>query len=287
VTINNITVTVGGTPHAFPVLSATFSEALAAGKHYTLVVDLKKVTFAGSNIFWDATLNSGSGGLTFLDSGGNYGSQGHYLRWGSLPGISPSGGSTSSEAYNNVMVYTPKVDDGTWIAAVFKNSPVGVGYYTAAPIFTDLTENYLYDHPDFENYYGDICAYLTGKSGVPAGNWRMPNAAEFGVATDYSTSTWSSASVSGSAADQVAGKGTPGRGQSYYASSVASLFFPAGGYRPPNSSIQFNYYGYYWSGTPGNTGSTDYAYRMDVRSGGVGILEDGRLNQFAIRCVKI
>jgi hypothetical protein len=281
VTINNITVTVGGTPHTFPVLSATFAEALVAGKHYTLVVDLKKVTFAGSNIFWDGER------LTFLDNGAGGGYQGVFFRWGALVGLSPYGDeSGNSEVWNNAIAYTPNVNDGTWTAGVVKNSAMTYGWTVATGTSTDLSENYLYDNPNFSGGQGDICAYLTGKTGVPAGNWRMPNAAEFGVATDYSTSTWSSVSISGSAADQVAGKGTPNRGQHYYASSVASLFFPAGGYRTATTAVsRLNNYGYNWTGTPGST--TDYAYYMGVLSGGATVGENGRNNFFPVRCVKI
>jgi hypothetical protein len=291
VTISSITVTIGGVAHAFSGLSAAFAEALDVGKHYTLVVDLKKVIFASSNIFWQGVTNTGDpqypGYLTFLDNGSGSGYQGVFFRWGALVAASPYGGTYGGDVWNNVTVYVPNTNDGTWTNPLKKNGGVGLGNPIATGIFTDRSENYLYDHPDFGNRQGDICSYLTGKPGVPAGNWRMPNSAEFGADTDYSTNTWGSVSISGSGEDQVAGKGTPNGGQSYYASSVAPLFFPAGGYRTPDSeAIQINGHGYYWSGTPYT--NTTHAYGMSPNSGDVTALDvEDRWLAIPVRCVKI
>jgi hypothetical protein len=292
VTISSITVTIGGVAHAFSGLSAAFAHALDVGKHYTLVVDLKKVIFASSNIFWQEVTNTGDpqypGYLTFLDNGSGSGYQGVFFRWGSLVAASPYGGSSNSEAWNTVTAYVPNTNDGTWKNPLFKNSGVGLGTPILTDIFTDRSENYLYDHPDFDNRQGDICSYLTGKPGVPAGNWRMPNSAEFGADTDYSTNTWGSVSISGSGADQVAGKGAVyGGGQTYYASSVAAISFPAGGYRTPNTEvIIINGHGYNWSGTPYT--NTTHAYGMSVNSGGVTALNvEDRWFINPVRCVKI
>jgi hypothetical protein len=286
VTISSITVTIGGVAHAFSGLSAAFAHALDVGKHYTLVVDLKKVIFASSNIFWQEVTNTGDpqypGYLTFLTSGGsNY--QGVFFRWGSLVGNSPTG-----TTQNDIYIYTPNVNDGTWGMSILKNAPVPQsGWPPADGTSTDLSENYLYDHPDFGNYcIGDICSYLTGKPGTPAGDWRMPNAAEFGAATDYGHTTYSTGSVSG--VDQHMGKGTVNRGQTYYASSVATTF-PASGYRAPSNAYWYGAVaerGLYWSGTAGV--STSDAYRLEIGSGSTfSIIYAERLTIYPVRCVKI
>jgi hypothetical protein len=284
VTIYNIKVTVGGTDYAYSVLSTSFTEALSPGRHYTLVVDLKQIIFASSNIYWDATLNSGTGGLRFLASGGsNY--QGVFFLWGSLVGVSPYGGLSGGYVGSQVYVYSPNINDGTWTRALAQDHPLSLGSSMTGGDYTNRGENYLYDHPDFANYKGDICSYLSGRSGVPTGNWRMPNAAEFGVKADYSTNGWITVTVSGSTEVQQAGMGTTSDGRYYNATSVASPWFPVGGCRSNNVLASSNY-GYFWSGTPAST-TTAYNLYMGA-SAGISIDPNPRYAlHYPVRCVKI
>jgi hypothetical protein len=219
VLIGSITLTIGSVDKTFPTLYVPFSKTLEVGKSYTLEVDLKRIIFAWSNIYWDA----GNDRLTF-DESTNSTYQGVFFKWGSLVGISPTKGSSSPDV-PNVVLYIPNTTTGTWDGT----KTIGTsdwGDWMSIPYMTTGTgnrySNVLYDNPDFGSYKGDICAYLTGKPGVPTGNWRMPNAAEFEAIMGYSE--WINGSTSGL---NEAGKGTITAGRLFY----GVLFFPASGIR--------------------------------------------------------
>ncbi|MDR1881940.1 MAG: hypothetical protein LBR26_04065, partial [Prevotella sp.] len=144
--------------------------------------------FAGSNIYWDATNQR----LTFDDvdvtTHKNY--QGLYFKWGSLIGISPAdawGGSTvlySPDGVNGMYVSITATDlvSGTWTGIV-----VGDATDFSTSSIDGVTDYRTNGYVSFLNatpanliaYKGDICAYLSGRPGVPAGYWRLPVSAEF------------------------------------------------------------------------------------------------------------
>jgi hypothetical protein len=276
VSISSITLTISSVAKTFTGLAVDFAKTLAAGKSYTLEVDLKKLIFAGSNIYWDA----GNSWLTF-DEVGNSDYQGVFFKWGSLVGISPIG---SSPNIPSVALYIPDVGAGTWDGTKTVSTS-DWGSCESIPFF-DLTGsisgnmygNYLYDHPDFGNYIGDICAYLTGKTGVPAGSWRIPNMVEFGDATNYSG--WIEGSTSVLNAE---GTGIMGRGKNYF-----SLFFPASGQRFPSGSLQqVGNYAYYRTGSISEPNKL-FPYMMWFDSPNGSIRGTGTDNDFtSVRCVKI
>jgi hypothetical protein len=220
VTIGSIELTMkpAGTNKTFSSLAAFFTKTLEAGKSYTLEVDVRKLTWAKSNIYWNGST------LTFSESGNsNY--QGVFFKWGSLVGI--AGG---VDAATNPVVYIPNVvaypdqagsGTGAWDGSKTLSASVYNGNLNNIPAVSSPLGPYtLYKNPDFANYKGDICSYLTG------GVWRMPNLSEFGVVADYSS--WVSGTTSGL---NSAGTGTITSGKTY---NVISSFFPAsGGYNIP------------------------------------------------------
>jgi hypothetical protein len=143
--------------------------------------------FAGSNIYWDAVNER----LTFDDvdviTHEQY--QGLYFKWGSLVGISPA------EEGGHVAVYIPDGVNGAYVQSTaqdvfsgvwtnvltcsdrnFNTEPIdGVTALRTSGFVTSLNAK----PANLAAYQGDICAYLSGRPGIPAGYWRLPTSAEF------------------------------------------------------------------------------------------------------------
>jgi hypothetical protein len=285
VSISSITLTVEEDVHVFSDLSAVFTKALTAGKHYTLVVDLKKILWAQSNIYWEETLNDGDGGLTFQKSGdtpnhSDY--QGVYFRWGSLIGISPAGGKTA-EAVGDVVIYIPPVKagehwDGTKKVSSSHTLWTGAGSWANIPYLSAsvVQLNYLYDHPAFSTYKGDVCSFLTG------GVWRMPNKDEILLAVG--TVAWSI--VTAADPNNASGKGPGGVGIRDLSGFV---FFPVTGERYSDrggtlTEANIGAAGFYWSGTS----SAYWAFRMSFRDSKIYPQEVNDIGHgHSIRCIKV
>ncbi|MDR0939872.1 MAG: hypothetical protein LBN29_11100 [Mediterranea sp.] len=178
-------------PIAFP--ESITNKYFEYGKTYTVKSKLtKRLTWATSNIYWD----SGAGELTFdAESSSNYAYssgdfvpspttpnsgfyQGVLFKWGSLVALSPKGdpnteqirvylpenfrtGRYGSRTYLPSYAASPNVSEWTGLnwsdIHGYNSSPLPY------PIVADETE---------ENYFGDICAFLTN------GVWRLPTNAE-------------------------------------------------------------------------------------------------------------
>jgi hypothetical protein len=188
---------------------------MVAGHSYKLKLNFQRQIWAGSNIFWDGTK------LTFLPETtppSQQGYQGVYFMWGSLVGISPIG--TFNDATTTLYMPIPGtggVDSWRMVTATNQTSN-GWGGLTMAdiphvqtgtlysPNYLDdhTARNYLYSevHDDFNGnatFIGDICHFLSQRGYAPSGNWRMPNAREFGrEMTEYTTSEFRDFPVSGS-----------------------------------------------------------------------------------------
>jgi hypothetical protein len=280
VTIASITLTTTAAgSKTFADLRLAFSKTLEAGKSYTLEVNVaKRLVFAGSNIYWD----EGNSRMTFDEStNSNY--QGVFFKWGSLVGISPE----EEANFGDTRLYIPNVSAGTWDRTKTVDSGVWGGTsddgkwlaipYVSSAQSTSMDENYLYDHADFNNYKGDICAYLTGKPGIPAGNWRMPNAGEFGLLT---YGTWVNGSASGLNAE---GTGTITAGWNF---GNNGGFFPAAGYRNMSNVPMLGTHGFYDSGTA-HTTSSNQRYSFFFMNVGMNSHVQYNVACHSVRCLKI
>jgi hypothetical protein len=205
--------------------SVTFAQALDENTSYTVVVDVRANRWAWSNIYWDATLNDGDGAMTFdrtlVDLSHQY-YHGIFFKWGSLVGrwAPQASGLDASYLYipNDVVTKTwvgPKnISETIW--ASFTDIPYNGDYVST-------TGSYLYQHPNYSSYLGDICSYIDD-------DWRLPNILEMtvttpemgAIATDYS---WVSGSVASSNLD---GTGMITSGGEHRGSS-GFVFFPAPG----------------------------------------------------------
>jgi hypothetical protein len=264
-----VTLSRDGTNKTFSNLIATFNKALETGKSYTLVVDLKKLVWAASNIYWNGSK------LMFSETT-NSTYQGVFFKWGSLVGISPT-----EVLLTQVTAYYPPVGGiGNWTTKVPASQAEygAIPYYSASESTTHATdENYLYEHPDFENNRGDICSYLTN------GVWRIMNRAEIAVAADWTT-TFSSVTVTPNATGTIA----ISAGVTYNL-PTPKVFLPASGYRMPSS---YGYAGrgasgYYWTGSSRPHDSATSGRCFIFSSGLFGAYDGTPANAVcSIRCVK-
>jgi hypothetical protein len=281
--------------------------------------------WAGSNIYWDGTK------LTFADidydpttDPANDGKktddpdyvdksqyQGLYFKWGSLVGISPVdawGGTT--------VLYAPHGVNGAY-AATTATALASGNWDNIKTVTTDLTTingvdemrksgyvTYLNTVPaNFTDYLGDICAYLSGRPGVPDGFWRMPTSAEFepefpapfvspgdyareGTVNDKNTADWSDDEYiwTGPSNDKTDGTYaiTNGYRLKYFGKFV---FFPASGNRSSSNGVLYDLglSGTAWSSSPRNTSGRDLGFNAT----GVGpARSNSRALGFPVRCVK-
>jgi hypothetical protein len=225
VTIGSIELTIDGTTGRTFSGSTLFSNfnTLQAGRNYTFVVELRENRWAYSNIYWDSSLNSDTGGLTFDKKKTNPSHadwQGIFFKWGSLVGISPVGDHTSASLFipNNITLKTwddsktLSSNDTPWGSAGFENIPFIV------PVGS--LDHHVYDDADFINYRGDICSYLTD------GAWRLPNLMEM-----FSVEELVSFTSGPGMTNDVFGQSPIGANVGVTLSSCGSAFLPASGYR--------------------------------------------------------
>jgi hypothetical protein len=237
---------------------------------------------AGSNIYWDEVNQR----LTFddVDVTTHEQYQGVYFKWGSLVGISPVGNwdASSTQIYAPVgvngkheAVFVPDIYDvdveemssndlwatiATGSGDEITEESLGLGI---ADFRTGGYATYLNSDPDnLAAYKGDICAYLSGRPGIPEGYWRIMANAEFRPDEElqekfespgnYTAFGTFSAKTSDSD-DDVAGTFRIDNGYHLkYASGSKTTFFPASGYRNylTGALSSVGQYGSTWSSTP-------------------------------------
>ncbi|MDR1883353.1 MAG: hypothetical protein LBR26_11325, partial [Prevotella sp.] len=261
--------------------------------------------FAGSNIYWDATNQR----LTFDDvdvtTHKNY--QGLYFKWGSLIGISPSGtwgGAT--------VLYSPDGINGMYrtttasalVAGTWANIAVGDATNFSTTPIDGVTDYRTNGYVSFLNatpanliaYKGDICAYLSGRPGVPAGYWRLPVSADFEPDTfpdafvspgQYTMelgelSVWPSSAGTSNKTD---GTFEVANGYTLAYGGSSTVFFPASGLRNLSTGAlnDFGVTGYAWSS------SADAARGRSLFFSGATVNpanSNDRANGFPARCVK-
>jgi hypothetical protein len=163
------------------------------------VVDVKRCIWARSNIYWDGQK------LTFVPAGVDYtkqGYQGVFFKFGSLIGVSPAQKSGSTEDEKNafdedVRLYVPVVNatltSSTWVSTdgtamnwtVWDDIPYlnSSSYGGPGSVSFGLDNRYVIEGDRntlsmYQGYLGDICQYLSTKTGVVTGDYRLPTASE-------------------------------------------------------------------------------------------------------------
>jgi hypothetical protein len=287
--------TTWGTPSAYirPLMETMFHMQLEPGKSYTLTLDWRQLSFAGSNIYWDGSM------LTFDEEGvtTNQMYQGVFFKWGSLVGISPAG--QSSDAFSSsTKVYVPRFtpddnSDPEWEDPdVFSYSDwtdipyiddVDAVYGVYATYLDARNEGYSTDY--WEEGKGDICRFLSANGYGPAGNYRMPTAREQGAKEEYSIGSDDWTAVGSPSFLNVSASYSGGTYPISFGISHSGIIFPASGYRDSDGTLYApGEQGYYWSGS----GEPSLGYNMRFFGNGFiyivrGFAPDGAS---PIRCVK-
>jgi hypothetical protein len=280
------------TPDPDPAVSADYAPRAHQG-------------FAGSNIYWDAENQR----LTFKDVdyvGDENKYQGLYFKWGSLVGISPMDNWSGS-----TVVYVPTGKNGAYAVSDATSSFSGTWANIVPGSAEDFTSN-PYGAEDLRTngyvtslnagpgnlvaYKGDICAYLSGRPGIPAGYWRLPTSADFEPDTypDAFTTPGQYAQELGglpvwpsSAGTSNSPEGTyivvNGYTLTYY--STKTVFFPASGNRNNSTGALSNLGmdGYAWSSS---AAAANGRYLNFIGATVNPANSITRSNGFPVRCVK-
>jgi hypothetical protein len=272
--------------------------------------------FAGSNIYWDKVNER----LTFSDVGdtSNETNQGLYFKWGSLVGISPVGdwGATTvlytptgiNGAYEATTADAYAAGDWTLIANAAGDRDFADGQQPISGV-DDLRLSgyvtYLNTVPaELAAFKGDICAYLSGRPGIPEGYWRLPTSAEFEYGTYDPLDPFVSPgayAIEGSvdnkgdsdpsndefqwtgASTEIDGTYAITNGYRLTYAPGKTTFFPASGYRGNGASFVLGLYGNAWSSSPdAANGRYMRFYANSVSPAATNPRSSGR----PVRCVK-
>jgi hypothetical protein len=315
---------VGFTKTPSTTVSATFSTALKVGFSYTLRMKLWATKWAGSNIYWDNAAQQ----LTFDeyypdgDDAPHRGYQGVFFKWGSLVGTTPVG--TFSNALY-VPVVKSDLNTSTWKAttgaqtstdtdidasvrkaySTWGNIPYMDGGYTYSG--SEWTNAYMMA-PERNNYdtykllRGDICQYLSTKTGAVSGDYRLPRISEYLTAAssgmNFSTPIaggWikgpsdnfkqnNGAGYADGTADFTSTANAVNKILGYFINiTMGNVTLPASGYRTGGSMAAVGEVGYYWtSSAKGNSGG----HYTDFKSNLVQVsYNTSRTYGFPVRCV--
>jgi hypothetical protein len=328
------------------VATTTFSSALKSGFSYRLLVRLRIPIWARSNIYWDDVTDSSKPKLTFVPADGvtDYqGYQGVYFKWGSLVGISPVGWGFSGTTDIYVPIVKNPLNTSTWKATTgstmaanntdFPNVTSNwntwgnntanatdipyldpVNYRTAGSVAFGVYNQYAMDaernvYDVYKNFRGDICQYLSTKTGVVSGDYRLPMSSELGIgggrwdSSDPTTTPTSDGWVKGTGsfgqaygasfangrADWLSENGhggTPGVLGSAINKTMWNVVFPASGSRNSTGEVpNTDQVGLYWSGSVHTDITT--SYRLYFHDTAVVIsASSNRSEGYPIRCVK-
>jgi hypothetical protein len=247
-----------GGNYVVPSCTLDFDEPLLPNTSYTLVVDLREVPYARSNIYWDGSK------LTFdRTNKGNEDFHGVLFKWGSLVGISPEEGHLV-ERVQYVPLYIPaNISSRTWD----DTKTIGTSAFGS---WAGIPGGTMSD--DFSNHRGDICRYIDDDWRIPLYTWG--GLVEQGI-------TFSSVSNP----NDATGRGSAG--SAGFTDSKYGMFFPASLYRNSDGVLSnpYLYAGYYMGG--GSPNNTFYFESSGNAYSGIGIgTNDLSHVGFSVRCIK-
>ncbi|MDR0894427.1 MAG: hypothetical protein LBN06_03895 [Prevotellaceae bacterium] len=225
--------------------------------HNDVALTRRSLTWAGSNIYWDKENNR----LTFAEPGttDKQQYQGVLFKYGSLVGISPYyNGSTTFDITVTPLFVPTDFSEGLWAEVKEAGETPWETYSTIPVVNTSTMDDHISglieENKDWTDYKGDICAYLSGKSGVPEGTWRMPTFNEWNPtwlptrssdtspATSYSaTGVWNGNITASNKFEQANQTDGTAIISGYATHTVSGTLIPASGYR--NSTGELSYVG--------------------------------------------
>jgi hypothetical protein len=331
-TIPQHVVTINGNPHPSEATTFTFPSTLSLvpGNSYTLRLRFRQPRWAGSNIYWDhvnSTLTFDTEGITTHE-----GYQGVFFKWGSLVGISPAQTGGSNDFSSATPVYWPVYNATTPSASYFWDNNLGYDAAGWPDAVVGVSENANNNIPYMDGSFvppslgvfnmrfstflmdadrnttdmywdmrGDICQYLSTKTGVVSGNYRLPMAVEFARwGGDYMWAANTDGWVKGGtfSRDMTLGnaygttsiiKGNAPCNCGYAENTImGGVVFPASGFRWTNGTLAYMCdEGDYWSGSISQNAGT-YPNRHLFVFLSVAVGTDFTLPSYAlpIRCVR-
>jgi hypothetical protein len=318
-----------------PELMAWFDKKLLPGRSYILRIAFDELAWAASNIYWDSVNERLTFDREVTETPYNQGYQGVYFRWGSLVGISPAGTfSNSTPLYvpygypadpkwkkttrdqisgDNTIPYANNWTSWTSASggssAPVNDIPYMDGSYPKSGESINYSNNtYLIDAErndvaTYQGLRGDICQYLSTKTGVVTGKYRLPSMAELrvgvsnGTGWNGRTDGWASGGSFGTnttltnslTADgkTVIVKGTFPSDRGYAVNNImGGLVVPASGYRAGSGGAP-NWVGndgLYWSGSA-SSATNNYMLRFRGSDMTVNYSENRGFG-LPVRCVK-
>jgi hypothetical protein len=301
-------VSLGQIPSA--TATGTFSTALVAGNSYKLRVRLRTSIWARSNIYWQEVTDDQDpkypGYLTFEPAADDpvnnddtkQGYQGVFFVWGSLVGLPPNNDHTYP-SWQNAPIYKPVVKDplttSTWTATTGNIQDIMLASYITITVGTpgrdnttaiDAEQNNL---ATYQALAGDICQYLSTKTGVVSGDYRLPTSMEFGLAGSWELGgTYRELDISEVNAygtTTIIGGSSPYDGIYAKSTTMGNVIFPASGWLHYTAGelVYAGAQGVYWSGSRAESSrGHDFCFDADVRVG----YDDGVYYGESVRCVK-
>jgi hypothetical protein len=224
------TVKVSAVGTTFSNSTVEFNSVLSGGTSYVLVVDVKKCVWSRSNVYWDGSK------MTFVPAGNDLSKQGYQgliFKWGSLVGVSATGGAPFTVYPANATPYTTS----SWIAIPYEDD-------------LDVT---TVGAPNTTTLKGDICKYINS-------GYRLPKNSEFGTGSGWGQQGWEYY-VNSAASGAVAYENTDGAydfvangGGCAKNTVMGDVIFPASGTRDYHGALEYgNVFGVYWSNSANNT----------------------------------
>jgi hypothetical protein len=227
----------------------------------TTMTQVPEPVWAGSNIYYDNTL----GTLTFAAPDATTPAnvdryQGVFFTYGSIIGVSPyyDATATGTETTFNIAkmpLFMPDPSTGEYTPTNGSYPTINGTTLTNLTGIPRLSNPYSSDYTntitaDYDNYKGDICAFLSGKAGIPEGTWRLPTAKELlniGTSGIYSSEgEWSvTTGTSGGFAEANQTDGTAVI-TNYVTRNASGTNFPLSGMRLDNGTLYYvGGFGYY------------------------------------------
>jgi hypothetical protein len=239
---------IGGT-HTISNLTLDFDVPLSPNTNYTLVVDIREVPYARSNIYWD-------GSRLWFDKTdqGNEDYNGVHFKWGSLVGISPT-----YTILENTTLYIPdNISSRTWD----DTKTIGTSAFGS---WAGIEEGSMSD--DFSHYKGDICKYIDS-------DWKMP---DLPVVGQYIYDGFEARSFGLADYGYLEG-GVNHMGDAGVFHSLYGTFLPVAGYRDAYGEVrEVIQTGHYWKNDGGKLYFlSGYIFSTSATSG----------EAYAVRCIK-
>jgi uncharacterized cupredoxin-like copper-binding protein len=322
--VNIGSITIDGYDEPFTNAKAVFNKALEEGYSYTLVISFQRTRWAKSNIYWDGQKltfdtyeNSHQGyqgvyfkwgsliGISPAQGAGSTENEKDAFS-GDTPMYVPIVNSplensswkatTGSEMAADEDFPTVEINWDAWesttsgAATSASNIPYMDGRYAKTGTSYGVDNTYVMDDAlnldtAYQGFRGDICRYLSTKTKVVKGDWRLPKASDFGAASDWTmVNGYSSNTAWGHVWGMVDLLSITNMGRITNAGE-GDVVLPAAGYRVDGTLRYVGRNCDYWSGSASDA-TRGYVLRFYENSSTTATEYDRGRYGFSVRCVR-